>query len=73
MSYERPEAKKILDKNQAFAQIAEIEARVMLLGANDSEHAEFENIRKALESGRLTSEEAVEMAQAIWNRKQAYH
>lgn len=73
MSFEGPLPKKELTPNEASVQIEAIKAQIRVLGGNDTEPSEIEEIRKGLESGELKPLEAVELAQAILDRKQDYH
>ena len=56
-------------KGEAMSTVAGIEAQVMVMGNNDHESGTFRTIKRDLESGRLSPEEAVTQARAVMESK----
>lgn len=53
--------------------ILQIRQEVYLMGANDVEMTDFNNILGKLQRGECSAEEAIEAARAIQMRKMDYH
>lgn len=73
MNFEMPNRKDKKNQSDALAEITIIEQQARVQGANDYEQSAFKLIRKQLEGGNLTPQEAILRAQAILDSKQDYH
>lgn len=63
-----------MDVNQALGAVEAIRGQVMVMGANDSEQAQFDEIVGRIERGEYKNpQDAVFEAQKILDGKQAYH
>jgi hydroxymethylpyrimidine pyrophosphatase-like HAD family hydrolase len=59
--------------HQALLEILNLEQQAMVMGANDYEPHAFASIKKSLQMGNTTPEDALHTAQSILNSKQDYH
>jgi len=61
------------EMNEAMAEIATHEARIQVMGANDSETGDLIRIRREMTDGKITPDQGVARAYEILNSKQDYH
>lgn len=62
-----------MNVDQALAEIGVIEGQVYVMGANDSEMGDIEQIRLKMRNEEITPEMAVTLAQRVLDSKQDYH
>lgn len=68
-SFKQPE----FSYTQARQAIEQIRAEISVLGANDSEFSDLNNIIDQLDQQNITPQEAIQQAQAVRDSKQDYH
>ncbi len=58
---------------QAVNTIRSLQAEVAVMGANDSEHGDLEELLAQVKEGKITPTQAIERAYRIRDRKNEYH
>lgn len=67
------EGKPLMNKNHAYATIEAVRAEIGVMGRNDSEFSTLDAIKRQLEDGQITPDDAIAQAKAIPENKQDYN